>query len=194
MNWRNIVIGIITVLMVISPVFGIPVIADDETSVEAEVEVLPVSNISYGVKVIESPNTFFPYWSLGEPDDWGSLIFRNGWLSIELEDTIRDTETISIWAANSGWQSSKIRIYVSSDGHKWKPVGVERVAAHEFTKYEFPGSFGEVRYIRINRSGSHWSFIFLDSVCAKGGDTGKEESNGQKGKRETHEKYSGGKR
>jgi hypothetical protein len=157
-------------LMVFLMLPGWPVMAADETDVEAEVEVLPGGGISYGARVTGFRHTLFPRLALGEPDNWRAFIFRNGWISIRLKDDVNDASMVSIWAANRGWHYSNIRVYVSADGKKWKRVGNEKVTSADFLRYDFTGSFGNVRYVRVNRSGWPWSFLQLDAVGAKGGD------------------------
>ena len=168
-NFRKSLTTVLIGLLVLLLVSGMPVMADDESSTDAQVEVLPGEAGSYGASVIESRRTLFPSLALGEPDGWGAFILRNGWISMELKDSVLNARTISIWAANSGWRPSNMKIYVSSDGSEWMQGG-EKVVSADFFRYDFTGSFGDVRYIKVSRSGGRWSFLRLDAVCAKGGD------------------------
>jgi hypothetical protein len=170
-NFKKLVTVILAGLLVVLLVSGVPVKAEDETDVDAEVEVLPGEDISYGTEVVGLRSVLFARWALGELDGWGASIFRNGWLSIELENNVSDASTISIWAANRGWWPSHMKVYVSANGRKWKQVGNEKVTSSGFHRYDFAGSFGYVKYIRINRNGWPWSWLLLDAVGAKGGDT-----------------------
>ena len=170
MNFRKSLTTVLVGLLVLLLLCGTPAIADDETTTEAEVEVLPGEAGSYGISVIESQRTLFPSSALGEPDGWGAFIFWNGWVSMELEGSVLNAHTISIWAANSGWWPSNMKIYVSADGSEWTRVGGEKVVSAGFLRYDFSGSFGDVRYIKVSRSGRRWSFLRLDAVCTKGGD------------------------
>lgn len=147
-----------------------PVNADDEASTDAEVEVVPAGGMSYGAKVVDSHSTLLPVQALGEPDSQGAVILLNGWISLELKDNVSNTTTISVWAANGGWQSSNMKVYVSADGKKWKQAGREKVESGDFQRYDFTGSFGNVKYIKVERSGGLLSWLRLDAVGAKGGD------------------------
>lgn len=167
-----ILVGLLVAILLVSEV---SLAADDDTSVGAEVEVLPGGNISYGVRVDGSRRALFPDWALGEPDGRGAFIFLNGWISIELKEDVNNARAISVWVANRGWQSSNMKVYVSSDGYKWEHAGAETVKSIGFTRNDFTGSFGNVKYIKVNRSGGPWSFMRLDAVGAKGGDEGKQE-------------------
>ena len=168
-NYKKSLTILLVGLMVLLLVPWMPVMADDESSTDAQVEVLPESG-SYGASVIESENTLFPSWALGNPDGRGAFILWKGWISMELEDSVLNAHTISIWAANSGWGASHMNIYVSADGSTWTQVDKEKVVSADFLRYDFSGSFGDVRYIKVSRSGGRWSFLRLDAVCAKGGD------------------------
>ena len=162
----TVLVGLLVVLMIPC----LPVIAADETTTEGEIEVLPGEAGSYGASVIESQHTLFPSSALGEPDGRGAFILWKGWISMELEGSVLNAHTISIWAANSGWGASHMNIYVSADGSTWTQVDKEKVVSADFLRYDFSGSFGDVRYIKVSRSGGRWSFLRLDAVCAKGGD------------------------
>lgn len=157
-----------------------PVMAGDETSVEAGVQVLPGETLSYGASLAGFRSTMLPAWALGEPDGRGAFIFFNGWISLKLEDSVASAAKLSVWAANRGWWSSVIKISVSSDGRKWKPAGEAKVVSADFLRYDFTGSFGDVSYIMVERSQGPWSWLLLDAVGAKGGDTGKKENNNPK--------------
>ncbi len=168
-NFKKSLTTVLFGLLVLLLLYGTPAIADDETTTEGVVEVLPGEAGSYGASVIESQRTLFPSSALGEPDGRGAFIFWNGWISMELEGSVLNAHTISIWAANRGWWPSNMKIYVSADGSEWMQVG-EKVVSAGFLRYDFSGSFGDVRYIKVSRSGGRWSFLRLDAVCAKGGD------------------------
>jgi hypothetical protein len=169
-NTKQILTIILAGLLVALMISGAPVKAEDETDVDAEVEVLPAGGANYAAKVIGLRSTILPRLALGEPDGWSAFVFRNGWILLELESSVSDVGTISIWAANRGWHFSNMRIYVSADGKKWKPVGNEKVESADFLKYDFTGSFGSVKYIRVYRNGWPWSWLRLDAVGAKGGE------------------------
>lgn len=169
-NFKKSLTTVLVGLLVLLLVSGMPVTADDGTSTEGKVEVLPGEAGSYGASVIESENTLFPSWALGNPDGRGAFILWKGWISMELEGSVPNATTISIWAANSGWGASHMNIYVSADGSTWTQVDKEKVVSADFLRYDFSGSFGDVRYIKVSRSGGRWSFLRLDAVCAKGGD------------------------
>jgi hypothetical protein len=161
---------VLTRLVIVMTLTGGPVMADDETSTEAGVQVLPAEAISYGARVTGSHSALWPIWALGKPDGRGAFILMNGWISLELKKSVLNSNTISILAADMGWQHSNIKIYVSADGRKWKLAGNQKVKSREFQRYDFNGSFGNVKYIKVSRSGGPWSWLRLDAVGAKGGD------------------------
>jgi hypothetical protein len=167
-------------LLVLLLMSGGLVKADDETDVGAGVEVLPGGGISYGARVTGVWNVLLAGWALGEPDGRSAFVFRNGWVSIELEGNVASADTVSIWAANSGWWPSLLKIYVSANGKQWKQVGNQKVTSSAFRRYDFTGSFGSVKYIKVCRNGWPWSWLCLDAVGAKGGDTGNQGKDNKK--------------
>lgn len=174
MRFGRIITSLLTGALLSLLLPAIPVSAGDESSVDAEVEVLPEGGMSYGASVQGFHRTLFARWALGGPDDRGALILMNGWVSIKLENTVSDAGIVSVWVANHGWHNSQMRVYVSADGRKWKQAGNEKVTTADFQRYDFTGSFGEVRYIKVSRSGGRWSFLSLDAAGAKGGDSQEE--------------------
>jgi hypothetical protein len=172
MNGKSIVIVLLAVLLIVLPLSaGLVYAEDDETSLEAQVEVLPAIEVSYGASVVQMRSTFFPFWALREPDWRAAYMFRNGWMSIRLESTVKNTDRISVWAAGGGWPYSRIRIYVSEDGKHWTQVKNMTVRHPALIRYDTTGSFGDVRYIKVRQSGGRWSFVRLDAVCAEGGES-----------------------
>ncbi len=171
LNYKKGLTIVFTGLLVLLLVSGIPVWADDESTTDAQVEVLPEETGSYGAWVIKSQLTLFPSSALGKPDAQGAIILWNGWISIKLEDKELDVHKISIWADNNGWWNSLVgmKIYVSADGSKWTKVG-EKYISGSFLRYDFTGSFGNVRYIKVSRASWQWSILRLDAVYAEGGD------------------------
>ena len=171
MNCKKSLTSVFIGLLVLLLFSGIPVWADDESTTDAQVEVLPEETGSYGASVLGSKLTLFPSSALGRPDDGGALIFWKGWISIKLEDTEVDAHKVSVWADNSGYWNffMNISVYVSADGVKWKKIGEKNVYG-DFLRYDFIGSFGNVRYIKVSRNGGPWSILRLDAVYAEGGD------------------------
>ncbi len=177
----------IALLIMITLFSGEITLAASQSSTTATVVVLPQGSFSYGKFVADSEDTFMPFWSLGEPDGRGAWIFHNGWISIGLSGVINSTSVISIRADSQGWHNSHIKVYVSADGKKWKPAGnvndmTDR--GDSFRRYDFNGNFGNIKYIRVNRGGGQWSFLRLDAVYAKGGDSGKQPKDDKQNHRE----------
>jgi hypothetical protein len=160
-------------LVIVIALSGGLVMADDVTSTVAGVQVLPGENITFGARVIGINSVLLPGRALGEPDGRGAIILLNGWISLELKKNVLLTNTIIIWVANIGWQSSNMKVYVSTDGKKWKLVDDKKVTSANFKRYDFISNFGNVKYIKVSRSGGPWSWLLLDAVGAKGGDTHK---------------------
>jgi hypothetical protein len=167
---RNVLAVILAGLLVAVSLPATPVTADDETATEAEVEVLPGTDLSYGAWVVSSRFTLFRWRVLGEPDYRGASILWNGWAAIKLERRVPDANKISIWAGRLGWSSAVMKIYVSADGRRWRKVCSANVRSSHFQRYDFYGRFGNVQYIKVSRSGGRWSLLYLDAVGAEGGD------------------------
>jgi hypothetical protein len=167
---KNVIVVLVAGLLVSVLMPSAPLIADDnETSVTAEVEVLEGSGFSYGAVLIGFWNTWWSSWSLGKPDGRAATVMFNGWINIKLKDSVTDARMISIRAANHGWWPSDMKVSVSADGHQWKSVGNAMVKKNDFQSYEFTGSFGNVKFIKIERRGTPFSWLVLDAAGAKGG-------------------------
>ncbi len=149
---------------------ALPAYASDD-SIDATVTVTSTTGESYGATVIASRYTWLTWQALGEPDNRGAWIFRRGWATFELESTVTDGQDISIWAAKIGWKSPHFKVYASSDGSNWTYVGNGKCKSQGFTRFDFNGSYGDVRYIKVERNQAWaWSTMGLDAVWAKGGD------------------------
>ena len=148
---------------------ALPASASDD-SIDAVVTVNSSVNESYGAAVTAA-HYVWPTWrALGEPDKRAALIFRRGWIIIELENTITDCQDISIWAARVGWKSPHFKVYASSDGINWDYVGNGKCKSRRYTRFDFSGTYGDVRYIKVERNQAwSWSTMALDAVWAKGG-------------------------
>lgn len=144
--------------------------ASDESSVNADVTVVSPANESYGDRVVDADETLLSWLALEEPDYLCAAIFRNGGMEIELEAEVPDAETVSIWAADVGLWHSNVKVYVSENGRRWQKIASLKVKSTENQRYDIYGSFGDVRYIKVERSGTPLSFLMLDAVRAKGGD------------------------
>jgi hypothetical protein len=163
----------VIVLMLVIVIYDRPVAATDaETKTGASVEVLPGEDFTWGARVVTSRSVMFPGWALGEPDNRCAFMVVNGWISLEMENTVGDAAVLTVWAASRGWQPSNIKIFFSPDGRQWKLAGVEKARSSRIARYDITGNFGKIRYIKIDRNGGRWSWLLLDAVGAKGGDTG----------------------
>jgi hypothetical protein len=146
------------------------VIADDDTSVDAEVTVVDSTEGSYGAWIIWSYNVWSPRMALREPDQYGAMFYNNSRMIIRLENNVEDSTTLKIWAANFGWWKSRLSVYYSADGKEWKYAGNIRPNGPTPVLYYFKGDYGDVEYIMVNSIGLGWSFGILDAVGAEGGD------------------------
>ncbi len=168
-GYRNIAVillaGLSALLLPATPVLA----EDDETSVTAQVEVVETEDMSYGDRVANSWNTWWPAWALGKPDGWGAMVLFNGWVSTKIKDEVIGADTVVVRAANRGWWPSNLKVWVSADGRRWKPAGNTRVIGGDYQNYEFTGSFGNVKYIKIERNGGPWTWLSLDAAGVKGG-------------------------
>lgn len=146
-------------------------VSAEEDSVDAEVTVTVPPGESYGADVTRSYRLFLSQWSWGIPDNRGTWILYQGWTIIELESMVPDCEKISIWAANWGWWSSLFKVYASPDGISWQYIGDGKCTSSDYIRYDFSGSFQDVKYIMVTRTNSGgWAPMLLDAVYAKGGD------------------------
>ena len=142
-----------------------------DDSIDVTVTVTEPANESYGANVIGSDQVWLPWRALGEPDRRGALIFRRGWVTIELENTVVDSTRVSIWAARWGWKPPHFKVYASADGSDWQYIGNGKCQSVRYTRFDFNGNFGDVRYIKVERNQMWaWSTMALDAVWVKGGD------------------------
>lgn len=144
--------------------------ASDESSVDAGVTVVSPANESYGDRVIDADETLLSWLALDEPDYLCAAVFRNGGMKMELEAVVSNADTVSIWAADVGLWHSNVKVYVSENGKRWQKIASLKVKSTENQRYDIYGSFGNVRYIKVERNGTPLSFLMLDAVRAKGGD------------------------
>ena len=165
-----VVLAAVTCLAIATGINAAQVVASDESSVDAEVEVVSAGEESYGARVIDSSQVLLPRLALSEPDSLGACIFRNGWIVIKLGGTVADASMVSIWGADIGWQHSNVKVSVSNDGSHWTRIANLKIENALYQRYDTTGSFGDVRYIKVVRSGTPLSFLFLDAVYARGGD------------------------
>lgn len=146
-------------------------VSADEAGVRADVEVNDGSSEACGEDVINWRNAVLPRLALGEPDRFGTLLYRNGWLEIQLDREIEDCTELTVWVGNLGWRDSRLKVYTSDDGRKWCYAAQITLDESSVTEYCINGNYGDVRYMKISRTGSRWSIGVLDAVMAKGGDT-----------------------
>ena len=144
--------------------------ASDESSVNADVTVVSPANESYGALVIDARETLLAWLALGAPDYLFATVFRNGGMEIELEAAVPDAAVISIWGSNVGFQHSNVKVSVSENEKRWQKIASLKIQSVENRRYDIYGSFGNVRYIKVERSGTPFSFLMLDAVRAKVGD------------------------
>jgi hypothetical protein len=168
---RHLMTVLLAGLLLVLTLPAVQVCAEDESSMEAQVEVVSGTEGSYGGSVAGMWNTFFGFWALHEPDYYPTYIFHRGWISIRLEDSVKNTDTISIWAGNGGRPYSRVRVYVSKNGRRWTQVDNIRLTHWGITEYDTTGNFGDVKYIKVEHKGGRWSYVRLDAVWAKGGDS-----------------------
>jgi hypothetical protein len=147
-----------------------PVTAEEESSTGAEVNVLDDSSEIYGARVKDYNNVIFPRRALGKPDHFSAWLYRNGWIEIQLKETVTDCTTVNIWAGYIGWKNARIKVYTSSNGKQWKPAGNIKLNESAISRYTFNGDYGYVRYIKVKLTGSRWTLGMLDALSAKGGD------------------------
>jgi hypothetical protein len=159
--------GIITGVLVGT----VPVVAEgDESSVNAGVNVVDGSEAVFGGNIGAYHNVLFPRRALGEPDRFTAWLYNNGWINIELAETVPACTSVSIWAGHFGWSTVYFWVYTSPDGNIWRQAGNIRTNGPGIKLYELSGDYGNIRYIRVRLVGSRWALSMLDAVSAKGGD------------------------
>ncbi|MFC1945870.1 hypothetical protein ACFLW1_01580 [Chloroflexota bacterium] len=167
------VVLLAVVLTSLMPLHGMPAngVLASEGSMEAGVTVTGGADESYGGSVISSQNVLFSQRTLGEPDGWGAYLFREASLVVEMENVVADCEQFSVWAARRSFWSPRFDVYVSADGASWNNIGSGKCKSVRYTRFDFTGSFGEVRYVWINLSEQprRFNMFALDAVWAKGG-------------------------
>ena len=173
---RKVKIIIAVVAVIVGVMIGLGIraglaFADDESSVEATVEVNGGAGEVYGDRVMSSRQVLLPRLALKEPDNRSAFMLGKAWEIIKLEETVNDAGLISIWAAANGLGASHLKVYVSKNGSRWTKADKFKVRSASFRRYDISGSFGKVRYIKIERSGSALALIRLDAVAAKGCDS-----------------------
>lgn len=164
--------GILLLCVILAQVQYAVLVYADKGPIDVTVTVTspPIAE-SYGASIAASSGVVLPGRALGEPDGKGALMFRRSWVSIELEGTVKDCSDISVWVAKRGWRSHEFKLYASSDGSTWIYVGSGTSTSGRYTRYDFAGTFGEVKYIKFERDKWwRWSIMSLDAVWAKGGD------------------------
>ena len=138
---------------------------DSDKSVTAHFSEITGLTESYGDRVKASKRVKNPDFALNEPDEKGAKIKRNGKIKIELNGTIKDCDTVSIWASG---KKTKFKVFVSEDGTNWTKIGSKKCRSNHFEQYDFTGDFGDVRYVKYKRidNGRVKPKMFLDAVYA----------------------------
>lgn len=133
-------------------------VIEDEISVE-----------SYGKSVYAKTNTRSAWKALDEPDNRGAILFRNAKVAIELEEMIPACKDVSIRVRKIGFRTVNLDVAVSPDGTSWTTIGSDTCNTRRWTEYNFNGDFGDVRYIKVTKSGAWWKpgLMGLDAVYAK---------------------------
>lgn len=140
-----------------------------EVTLGASVTVAIPSVESYGKEVIASSNTQSASRALGAPDGRGAGLQSDGEVVIELDKTVHDCGEISLWVAGKGSGTISFNLYASPDGAGWTHFGSRGVDSAEYSRYNFEGAFGTVKYLRVVRDSSRKSTLYLDAVLAESG-------------------------
>ena len=151
--------------------YAVPAYGSDESLLTASVTVTPPVSESYGTRVSASSWVFLRRLTLGEPDSGGAWMLRRGriggGIGIELEDMVADCSKVSIWAAKRGRRAPSFKVYVSADGSHWTYIGSGKCTSTGYTRYDFSGDFGEVKYVGVKRDNKRFAVILLDAVMAE---------------------------
>ncbi|MHB1416714.1 MAG: hypothetical protein ACYC1C_15825 [Chloroflexota bacterium] len=139
-----------------------------EVGLSASVTVLDPTDAAYGLTVEEAHRCYRGEDALGEPDGAGAWLLNGGRLVIELERTVTDCGQVGIWLATTGWGDPGLSVFVSEDGRRWQPAG-GRTSVAGLDRLHMTGDYGPVRYVRLTRTGSWFSVVFVDAIRAQGG-------------------------
>ena len=144
----------------------------DDTSVGASVTITGEAAESYGGSVVTAESVLFPHHTLGEPDNRGAYLYREASLVIELENPVSSCDTLSVWAARRSFWSPEFTVYISADYASWQEVGTVKCSSVRYTRFDFTGSYGEVRYvwIDVSKQPRRFNMFAIDAVWAKGGE------------------------
>ena len=127
-------------------------------------------NESYGESVRYETNVWQSNRTLDEPNNRGAYMYRDSEIAIELEDTIPECEKVSVWVRRFAFIPPSFDVAVSSDGENWTTIGSETCYSFRWTRYDFTGDWGNVKYIRIIKLGEprRPKLMGLDAVYAEG--------------------------
>ena len=97
-------------------------------------------------------------------------MMRNAKIAIELEESIPECENVSVWVRRIARRAPTFEVYISSDGSTWMPVGSAACTSFAWTRYDFTGDWGDVKYISIRKTGGGWmpKLMGMDAVRAEG--------------------------
>lgn len=139
-----------------------------EVPLTAAVTVVSPSEDSFGAGVHSAHRSQDADGVLGEPEGEDAVLWPGGQITVELERTVAEGGSVSVWAAQAGWGSSGFVVYVSEDARGWKRVGSASCGS-EYVEHHFGGDYGTVRFVRVARTGGWFALVLLDAVSARRG-------------------------
>ncbi len=138
-----------------------------EVGLGASVTVLEPAEGAYGLTVEEAHRCYRGEDALGEPDGAGAWLLNGGRLVIELERTVTDCGQVGIWLTTAGWGDPGLSVFVSENGRSWQRAGA-RASVAGLDRLQLSGDYGAIRYVRVMRTGSWFSVVFVDAIHVEG--------------------------
>ena len=148
-----------------------PAVADDMVFTIARGHVYAFGLLkTYGERVHSKNNVIGAWRALDKPDRRGATMRRNANIAIEMEETIPNCTTVSVWARKVALRNPGFDVYVSSDGTSWTEIGSATCNKWRWQRFDFTGDWEDVKYIEIRKPGSRWrpKLMGLDAVYAEG--------------------------
>ncbi len=142
-------------------------VAGDELPLDASVTVVAPADEAYGASLDDAHRSLVGERALGPPDGESAILLNGGRLVLELAGTVGDCTSVSLWAARAGWGKAGFLVHVSADGREWRRLGAGE-GGSDLARHELSGDWGEVRYLRVSRTGGWLAVLLLDAVGAKG--------------------------
>ncbi len=142
-------------------------VAGDELPLGVTVTVVAPADQAYGAGIADAHRALYGEHALGPPDGQGAILLNGGQLVVEFADVVADCRAVNVWATQAGWGRAGLTIHASADGRGWRRLGAAE-AWDGSAPLTLPGDGGEVRYLRLSRTGGWLAVLLVDAVGAEG--------------------------